>query len=61
MARVRSLAGAVVVDESPRMLVVEADHASLTGLVEDLGDWIVAPDTAYPVPDTRRRIEGPPG
>lgn len=61
MARVRSLAGAEVVDESPRMLVVEADPGSLAGLVEDLGDWIVAPDHSYPVPDTRQAIEGPPG
>jgi hypothetical protein len=60
VARVRALAGAEVVDESPRMLVVEADAGPLAELVEDLGDWIAAPDGSYPVPDTRRQVERPP-
>lgn len=42
------------------MLVVEAHPERLAALVEELGDWVVAPDRSYPVPDTRRRVERPP-
>ncbi len=61
MARIRALAGGEVVDESSRMLVVDAHPERLTALVEELGDWVVAPDHSSPVPDTRHRIEHPPG
>jgi hypothetical protein len=43
------------------MLVVEASAERVAALVEELGDWVAAPDRSYPVPDTRRRVERPPG
>jgi len=60
VARIRGLDGASVVDESPRMLALEAPAESLAALVDELDDWIVAPDASHPLPDTRKRIEGPP-
>lgn len=60
VARIEALADAVVVDSSPRMLLVECDPEPLRQLVESLPDWVMAPEQAYAVPDTRKRILGPP-
>lgn len=61
VARVRELAGVDVVDASPRMLVVESEPTALGALVDDLPDWVMAPEQAYEVPDTRKQVERPPG
>ena len=59
LARVRALTDTVEV-ASPRMLVVESEPEPLRQLVEALPDWVMGPDQTYPVPDTRKTIEGPP-
>jgi hypothetical protein len=61
VARVRQLTDAVVVDSSSRMLLVESDAEPLGALVDDLPDWVMSPDRSYEVPDTRKKIERPPG
>jgi len=58
--RVRAVAGAVVVDSSPRMLLVESDAEPLQSLVEALPDWVMSPEQTFAVPDTRKRVERPP-
>ena len=60
VARLEQLADAVVVDSSGRMLVVEAKPGPLRDLVEALPDWVMGPDMAYEVPDTRKKILRPP-
>jgi hypothetical protein len=61
VARVHALPDAVVVDDSsPRMLLVDSDPERLRALVDDLQDWVVAPDQSYAIPDTRRKVERPP-
>jgi hypothetical protein len=60
VALVRDLAGTVVVHSSDRMLLVESDGRPLAELVDGLADWVMAPEQSYAVPDTRKRIEGPP-
>ena len=60
VAQVHGLAGAEVVDSSPRMLVVESEPDRLGALVESLPDWVMAPDQSYTVPDTRKKVERPP-
>jgi hypothetical protein len=55
--RIRELPGAVVVDASGRMLLVEADADALRQLVDNLGPWVMAPERSYSVPDVRKRIE----
>jgi hypothetical protein len=61
VARVRDLAGAVVLDaSSPRMVLVESEPGPLRELVEGLDDWIVGADQTYPVPDTRKKVERAP-
>ena len=61
IARVRELAGAVVVDaSSPRMVLVESEPGPLRELVAGLDDWIMGADQAYAVPDTRKKVERAP-
>lgn len=60
VARVQDLHDAVVVDASARMLLVESHPEPLRQLVDTLPDWVLAPEQAYAVPDTRERIERPP-
>ncbi len=58
--RVRALTDAVVIDASPRMLLVDSHPEQLRDLVESLSDWVMAPEQTYAVPDTRKRVERPP-
>jgi hypothetical protein len=60
VARVRELAEAQVVDESSRMLLVESEPDALRALVDTLPEWLMAPEQQYGIPDTRKKIEGPP-
>ncbi len=60
VAQLRGLQDALVVDASPRMFLVESEPDALRSLVEELPDWIMAPEQSYPVPDVRARIEQPP-
>lgn len=60
VARVHGLSDTVVVDSTPKMLLVESDPQHLQPLVDGLPDWVMAPDQSYAVPDTRKQVEGPP-
>ena len=59
--RVAGLPAAVVVDATPRMLLVEAEPDALQALVDELPDWVMAPEQGFPIPDTRKRAVRPPG
>jgi len=58
--RVRALTGAVVVDSSSRMLLVDSYPEQLRDLVESLPGWVMAPEQTYEVPHTRKTVERPP-
>ena len=60
VARVTELPEAVVVDASPKMLLVESDPDALQALVDSLPDWVMAPEQGFPIPDTRKRAVRPP-
>ena len=60
LAQLRGLEDAVVVDASSRMLLVESEPEALRSVVDDLPDWIMAPDQGYSLPDVRPAIERPP-
>lgn len=60
IARLQELAGAVIVDSSARMLVVEAKAEPLRDVVDALQDWVMGPDVSYDVPDTRKKVLRPP-
>ena len=61
VARIRDLAGTRIVDASARMLLVESEATPLQELLNTLPDWVMAPERQYEVPDTRKKIERPPG
>lgn len=60
VATVRDEPGVTVVETAGRMLLVEADAAPMEALGARLPGWLVAPERTYEVPDTRKRVEGPP-
>ncbi|HEV2758685.1 MAG TPA: hypothetical protein VGV86_03860 [Acidimicrobiales bacterium] len=61
MNQLRGLEDAVVVDASPRMVLVESDSdpEALRSIVDRLPDWIMAPEQSYALPDVGPRIEHP--
>jgi len=59
LLRIREAAGVKILDESPRMLLVEGDDEKIKGLRNDLSDWLVTPEVQISVPDTRYRIKRP--
>jgi len=60
VSRARQAPGVTVVDESPKMLLIEGDDASLAGLAEAFPGWAVTPEQTYSIPDARKRLGGPP-
>jgi hypothetical protein len=58
--RVHELPGAVVVNSTARMLLVEAQAGPLRDLVESLPNWVMGADVSYEVPDTRKKVRRPP-
>ncbi|MDQ3645275.1 MAG: hypothetical protein M3356_07210 [Actinomycetota bacterium] len=59
--RIRGLPEATVLDESStRMMLVESDEQPLREVVASLHEWVVAPEQAVPLPETRERIKRSP-
>lgn len=54
--RIRDLTGAEVLDESPRMLLVNCHEQPLRDLVDSMPQWALAAEQYIPVPDTRQGI-----
>lgn len=66
VARLRSLPGASVIDDSsPRMVLVEAPEAALRSLVEQTDGWVMSSEQTYQLPaphpslDKARRLRRP--
>jgi hypothetical protein len=49
--------GIRVIDQSPNMLLVDADEAALREKLSGLQGWSIHPEQHYPLPDTRYRIK----
>lgn len=56
VATVRAVPGARVLDESARMLLIEAPSRSALIEVEWLPNWVVAAETSVPLPDARASL-----
>jgi len=54
---IRSTASLRVIDESPRMMLVDADEADLREKIKELPGWSIHPERTYPLPDTRKKVE----
>jgi hypothetical protein len=52
---IAALPGVEVLDESPRMLLVDATEEDLRTTIADLRGWVMSAETAVPLPDVRRR------
>jgi hypothetical protein len=57
LLRIRNTPGLTVVDESPRMLLVEGDDKPIEDLRGDLANWLVTPEVQISLPDKRQRIK----
>ena len=58
LERIRTLPDLKVVDDSSRMLLVEAPQEVVTKLVETLPKWRLSKERFVPVPDVRPRVRG---
>lgn len=54
--KLRSIDGATIVDDSGRMVLVDAPEQAVRSAVANDPDWLVAPEVAYPLPDTREHL-----
>ena len=55
VARVAALPGVEVVDDSPRMLLVEGAEGVLRAALAAMADWAMSEEHPVPLPDVRRR------
>jgi hypothetical protein len=61
IARLRSVPGTQVIDQSDRMLLVEGLQEDLEEAIRALGGWVLTPERTVPIPDPKKKIEGGPG
>jgi hypothetical protein len=45
-----------VLDESPRMVLVEASRDTVKQLVDELAGWVFAEERTLPLPDPRPKV-----
>ena len=57
VARIRGVPGTTIVDESPRMVLVEGPEAELSAVVASLEGWLLVPERVIPMPDPRPGIK----
>jgi hypothetical protein len=53
---IRSLPGVQVIDESPKMLLVEGEDSALREKIKEMPEWSIHPEKGYPIPDTRQKL-----
>jgi hypothetical protein len=56
LAAIRSAPKVRVVEETPRMVLVEATEQDLRDLLTPLAGWTVHAETMVPLPDPRKKI-----
>ncbi len=60
VTKIRALEGVSIVDDSGPMLLVDAPEQALRAAVGTDADWMITPEVHYTVPDTRKKVKGPP-
>lgn len=58
LARIRALPAAKIIDNSARMLLVDAPPDGITQLLRDLPHWTMSPETFIGIPDPRPKPRG---
>jgi hypothetical protein len=56
VAAIRAQPGITVLDEAPRMLLVEAPEAQAQSLAAQMPNWQITPERMYPLPDPRVKL-----
>jgi hypothetical protein len=56
VARIRNTEGVTVLDEAPRMLLVQCAKTRARQLVEDLDKWVMSEERAVELPDPRPKV-----
>lgn len=57
---IRSLPDATIIDDSGRMILVDAPEGALRGAVEQMAssaEWLIAPERVYSAPEPRARAK----
>lgn len=53
---VRSTPGLKVIDESPKMLLVDGEESALRDKIKSMPGWSLHSEQGLPLPDTRQKI-----
>jgi hypothetical protein len=53
---IRATPGLKVIDESPKMLLVDADESVLRRKLQSMPGWSLHSEQGIPLPDTRQKI-----
>ncbi|MGA8312858.1 MAG: hypothetical protein WB755_22700 [Terriglobales bacterium] len=53
---IRSTPGLKVIDESPKMLLVDGEESALREKLKEMPDWSIHAEKGYPLPDTRQKL-----
>ena len=56
---VRAAPNVKLVDQSPKMMLLEASEDDAKRLADRLPGWTLSPEVQYKIPDTRKRIVKP--
>ena len=56
VARISASPNTTVLDDSPRMLLVEAPEAELKAVMDTLSDWVMTEERRIPLPDPRPKL-----
>src|SRR5437867_13422011 len=57
--KIRAIGGAAVLEDSDRMMLVEAPEQELRQALGSETDWSIAPEVTYDVADTRKKLRNP--
>lgn len=60
VGKILAIGGAAVLEDSDRMILVDAPEQELRKALGSEADWIVTPEVKYEVPDTRKKVRKPP-
>jgi hypothetical protein len=57
LQHIRTTPGLKVIDESPQMMLVDAEDSVLRDKIKGMAGWSIHPEQQYPMPDTRQKID----
>jgi len=53
---IRSTPGLRLIDQSPKMLLVDGEESALRQKLKGMPGWTMHPESEYPMPDTRQKL-----